>query len=1373
MNEELRALLKAYRELPRQTQKALELLSVVYRPISRKETLELVNGAGIRKGPGTKFTYADMRKLVDRLMTRRLVTKKGQRFQCNTDIAEAITREAGRAGRLKEWVEITDVLLPGRRARRRATYPYHRSWQEFLEVIRISVHLNEPEEFQRHAGIWRSAYDLAGACPDPFDRIFNRPFDAAWLDSRDPVIRDAGSARIVENALQSLAPCREQADFLRQHPHDRGNYLVAEHDILAGNGGATSMDLPDDSAWGQVLRGWARCIEGQWQQAIAHFEGAVKIHRKARGIRRAVVLPPRFQALRVIALLGTGEIRHARAAGKLADEARDAVSNVAPLYRALKGATLLLADGPEAARECVASVMPETITDPLLQVFACTALCWVDRDRVRKHRQALAELGRRAEGDGYAWVAAECRRILERADPEGRPPTGASQPTEGYRALVDAVRDQAPWERKLAALEGLTLGGKKQAGAAAASRLTWRILPHGETATIEPYEQKLNKKGLWTKGRSVSLRRLHDRSDVGCLSAQDFRICAAVEAAYWSGRADYAMSIDKAMPALVGHPLVFRADNPETRVEVIEAEPQLQVTAEGDQVRMRLVPEPVEDHRVRVTVQSRTRVAVTVFGPEHNELFSVLGADGMDVPAGSEDRVERAVAAVSGVVTVHSDVGGGTDAVEVAADPTPLIHLTPYGNGLRVEPFAAPLGTDGPLLAPGEGGSSVISVTGGQRTRAARDLPEEKRRIDSAVASCPTLRRSSRDEAGWTLPEPDQCLELLEELHALGDRVRVGWPGGEKLSIRHRVTADNLYLKIRQGRDWFRIDGEVRLDSGLVMTLRELLDRAEKAKSRFIEVGKDQFVALSGHFLKRVSELGAYAERHGKGLRFHPSRTLALEPLVEDAGAVDADEHWAKRLERFRRAQAHQPEVPSTLQAELRDYQVEGFQWAARLAEWGAGACLADDMGLGKTIQALAVALSRAPDGPTLVVAPTSVCANWIEETRRFAPTLNAIQFGQGDREKTLEGLKPFDLLVCSYGLLHTETEGLAAISWETVVLDEAQAIKNRETLRSRAAMRLAGGFRMITTGTPIENHLGELWNLFHFINPGLLGSAKSFVQKFAMPIHQQGSHEARGALKRLIQPFILRRTKAAVLEELPARTEITVRVEMGAAERALYHAVRERAMLELHSTAGEGGGAAHLRILKAITRLRLACCHPSLAIPDTELAGAKLEAFMETAAELIDNGHKALVFSQFTTHLAIVRSRLDDEGIRYHYLDGSTPPKARKREVDAFQAGDGDLFLISLRAGGQGLNLTAADYVVHLDPWWNPAVEDQASDRAHRIGQTRPVTIYRLVMKDTIEEKIIELHSTKRDLADDLLEGADMSGKMSAEELLALIREA
>ena len=302
------------------------------------------------------------------------------------------------------------------------------------------------------------------------------------------------------------------------------------------------------------------------------------------------------------------------------------------------------------------------------------------------------------------------------------------------------------------------------------------------------------------------------------------------------------------------------------------------------------------------------------------------------------------------------------------------------------------------------------------------------------------------------------------------------------------------------------------------------------------------------------------------------------------------------------------------------------------------------------------------------------------------------------------------------------------------------------------------------------ENDLDELWSLFNFVNPGVLGSREGFQKRFGRPIERDRDPHARQALRALIRPFLLRRTKAAVLSELPPRTEQTMSVEMGEAEHAFYEALRQQS-LDRIAALNVAPGQRKLQILSEITRLRRACCNPSLIDPAAGIPSGKLDAFLELVDELIRNRHRALVFSQFVGHLDLVRAALDRRDIRYEYLDGSTPSNERERRVAAFQAGGADLFLISLRAGGTGLNLTAADYVVHLDPWWNPAVEDQASDRAHRIGQERPVTIYRLIMQDSIEERILQLHHDKRDLATDILEGGEMSARLSEEALLELIK--
>jgi SNF2 family DNA or RNA helicase len=693
---------------------------------------------------------------------------------------------------------------------------------------------------------------------------------------------------------------------------------------------------------------------------------------------------------------------------------------------------------------------------------------------------------------------------------------------------------------------------------------------------------------------------------------------------------------------------------------------------------------------------------------------------------------------------------------------------------LKAALLVRPFDQAGPYFQPGLGGVSVIVEVAGERLQTQRSLLNERQLADAVIETCPTLQNWESDNSEWLISDPEACLELILELQELGDRAIIEWPEGEKMRIKQRAGVDSFKMRISSQQDWFEASGELQLNDDQVLDMKQLMDLLSTTPGRFIPLGDGEFLALTATFRKQLDELRIFSQRQGDNLRFHPLAGLAMQDLFEDMEDLVADQKWQDQVRRLKELPALQPTLPSTLQAELRDYQLDGFRWLSQLAHWGVGACLADDMGLGKTLQSLALILNRAAAGPTLILAPTSVCTNWIGEVEKFAPTLRVVQLSALDRQETLDGLQPRDLLVCSYGLLQQEEVGemLANIMWETIVLDEAQAIKNAATKRSQAAMRLQGNFKLLTTGTPIENHLGELWNLFQFINPGLLGSLDNFNQKFANPIERLQEHDARLRLKKLIQPFILRRTKAQVLAELPARTEIVLHVQLSKEEKLFYEALRREALEKLTNSEANAGQK-HLQVLAEIMRLRRACCHTKLVKPEINLASSKLELFGETVTELLDNGHKALVFSQFVDHLSIVRAYLDEHKITYQYLDGSTPAKERKKRVDAFQAGEGDVFLISLKAGGTGLNLTAADYVIHLDPWWNPAVEDQASDRAHRIGQLRPVTIYRLVAKDTIEDKIVALHQHKRDLANSLLEGTEMSGRISTDDLLKLIRDA
>jgi SNF2 family DNA or RNA helicase len=410
-------------------------------------------------------------------------------------------------------------------------------------------------------------------------------------------------------------------------------------------------------------------------------------------------------------------------------------------------------------------------------------------------------------------------------------------------------------------------------------------------------------------------------------------------------------------------------------------------------------------------------------------------------------------------------------------------------------------------------------------------------------------------------------------------------------------------------------------------------------------------------------------EESESGLRLHALNALDLERLSEGLGEFDADASWRNILSKLHNSfDGKAAELPDGFRATLRDYQLKGYQWMQRLASVGLGACLADDMGLGKTVQSIAVLLARAGDGPSLVLAPTSVCSNWETEVEAFAPQLKLICLREGDRGTLLRSASNFDVVICTYGLLSLEAERLQQVQWGTVILDEGQNIKNSLTKRSQAVMDLKAGFRIVLSGTPIENHLAELWNLFRFLNPGLLGTIEQFRKRFQDPIERNNDSIALDRLKRIVSPFLLRRIKNKVLHELPPITEIVLELEPSIAERTILETLRRQYLEDLDDNKDKT-----MQVLAALMRLRRACCNVDLIKPGLNIPSSKLEAFLDLVEELREGDHRALVFSQFVDHLTILRKALDERGTKYQYLDGSTSVRKRAEAVAAFQAGQGD----------------------------------------------------------------------------------------------------
>jgi SNF2 family DNA or RNA helicase len=1387
---------KKYFDLPPFAQKIVQLFSVIYAPIDKNSFLSCLSQTGTLDQNNKPFVTKTLSRHIDKLLAAGLLVQESrQGAECHPLLKEIATRHAVKTGQLEILVIAVEQKLPVHTHWQNGSRIFH-SRHQCVREIRIGLYRQDPSFINKQIEDYQKYGDSEEkiAIQNIFEQICNNPFDADWFGTLPQGLYESGISSILINAALKLSPAEEAFALLEEecstsgkHCSDYLQLVLTEQLLLRGCTQEAQQSLERISDEYQnnaaVFRGWLSFLRGENDQAITYYTDALKALKKATG-KRQIYFNTIGGLFFILALLKDGSVQRFREAEEYANLIwRQSDHWLRFIYVRLK-MVLQVQQGDIFQKEFVVSAHIGSVEEEnsLQTLFCSLCLYWMDAESAKRRLPNLLEpLYRRSLASGHHWLAMETAELLSRLKPSSSYKTQAATLREdsGIQTIVDLIQPQAAWEMCLNALANLQKEPQAPAKAESELRLAWFITFYPSRCVLQPREQKVNAKGEWSKGRPIALKRLSNNlSEFNYVTSQDMRVCSCIETyndGSYYGKVDYTFS-EKAISALIGHPLVFWEDTPNIRVEIVKGEPELLVKkGKQDRLTLEFSPKLAESQNILHIKETPTRIKVIEITVEHRRIAEILGKENkLNVPAIAEKQVLAAINAVSGIVTVHSDIGGGLEgAEEVPAQTLPHIHLLPANAGLKVTLLSRPFAQGGPYYRPGTGGETVIAEIDGKRLQTRRNLPEEKQLAKASVAACPTLTRTEEQDGEWVIVDPEDCLELLLELQTLGNSVVMAWPEGEKLRVSHNADLKDFNLSIQRQQDWFAATGELKLNNDLVLDMQQLLELLEKTPSRFIPLGDGQFLALTQAFRKRLDELRMFSEKHSKGIRFHPLAALGLEDFVDEVGKVKADKHWKAHRERLKEMQNLQPELPSTLQAELRDYQMDGFCWLARLAHWGVGACLADQMGLGKTVQALAVILRNAHQGPTLIIAPTSVCMNWVSEAQKFAPTLNIIQFSGANRQKLLSGLQPLDMLVCSYGLLQQEevAQMLSEVQWQTIVLDEAQAIKNMTTKRSQAAMNLKSDFKLITTGTPIENHLGELWNLFRFINPGLLGSFESFNQRFAIPIEKYQDKLARNKLKKLIQPFLLRRLKNQVLEELPSRTEILLHVELSREEKAFYEALRRQAISKLTETDAEAGKK-HLQVLAEIMKLRRACCNPSLVMPDTELSSSKLQLFGEVLGELLENRHKALVFSQFVDHLHIIRDYLEQQGINYQYLDGSTSVAERKKRVDAFQGGSGDVFLISLKAGGTGLNLTAADYVIHTDPWWNPAVEDQASDRAHRIGQQRPVTIYRLVAKDTIEEKIVQLHQHKRDLADSLLEGADMSGKISTEVLLQLITE-
>ena len=642
-------------------------------------------------------------------------------------------------------------------------------------------------------------------------------------------------------------------------------------------------------------------------------------------------------------------------------------------------------------------------------------------------------------------------------------------------------------------------------------------------------------------------------------------------------------------------------------------------------------------------------------------------------------------------------------------------------------------------------------------TKVHRNLPQEV----AFLAQLNQLGLSDMPEKAQAKMPLGQALvwlrQNLDTLKALGIELRQAMPKG----IQFALALPKLELKAHAQMDWFELGGEVVI--GDIRVPFRLLRQALRKRQPWIQLPSGDLLPIPDDWLVALQDLAlAQPARHADGETFEllPGQLAMLSPFLEEKSiSAQLPEGLQTKLQNVSSPASR--ELPSSFRGKLRPYQQSGYEWLHALRDAQLGACLADDMGLGKTIQTLALLCDlhpphSNPKKTSLLVVPNSLLYNWEREAKQFAPHLRILRHIGSQRYRQSDHFGLYHIILTSYGTLRSDKALFEAFRFEAVILDEAHAIKNYESATAKAVFGLQAGFRLSLTGTPIENNLMELWSQMQFCNPGLLGSASQFRTQYAQAIERQADQKRADRLRKMIAPFLLRRLKQQVAQDLPAKTVQTLYCELTEPQRHAYERVRSAYRATILEKLEDGSLAQNrFLVLRGLTHLRQIACHPALTEPDYTDESGKFESLCYKLQEVLDEGHKVLIFSQFVRHLALLQNWLKQQQIPYAYLDGQT--KDRSQQADRFEKDPNiHLFLLSLKAGGVGLNLTKADYVFVLDPWWNPAAEAQAIDRAHRIGQDKPVFVYKFITRDTVEERILELQERKAALAGALIQADD-----------------
>ncbi len=945
-------------------------------------------------------------------------------------------------------------------------------------------------------------------------------------------------------------------------------------------------------------------------------------------------------------------------------------------------------------------------------------------------------------------------------------------------SIVSRLNKIKPWMYMLDSLENVKIPKSVEKY----ERLIYVLEPN--EMRVSPFLQKKNDKGEWD-GSIQRIWKGKSREIPECATDEDFRILKTLPAGQVSFKdGDGLLSFVDC-----DHIFLMPKWGKQLRQVNVKVEhPYLIVNKENDRQfhiysNLKLSDLDKQTNAFVRVIDDTHYGVIHVRDLERDVYKSFLQIETM--PSEAESRLKQTLLRLDGVTKIYSQLIHKDDAFE-DADSRLVLRLFPntnVGATWRVEMVIIPFENSKYTATPAEGQSLSILNDGVHLRLIKRDFEVEKRNLFTFEKFCQDSAIIYEDEdaadVASALLNLENVLDIITWARENEDKAVVELMEGCKFNVGEKLTPKDLHVETMQSvRGWFNFVGQL-VSHDIKIGLTDLMRKIQNGVGKYIRVDDDNYVEVSQSLRQLISRLRLYNDNLEEKLAI-PELALASLDGEFDAAFGDSNREIFAIRQKINDSQTCDYPIPTTLKGELKHYQVDGYKWMMRTLSWSGGVCLADDMGLGKTIQTIAVMLQKSMDGPILVVAPTSVVLNWQNELKRFAPSLDSVVLNQClHKTKAIEEASGGTVLVTSYGMMLTQIANLEKVEWGMIVLDEAHAIKNSNTKAFKSVVRLSGKSRVVLTGTPIQNHFSEIWSLFHFSNPGLLGSQKSFSEKvkYNRERDDDWADDVAKEINSVVRPFILRRTKKEVLDELPGIEDVVLDVMLTKEEYAVYDSTRlavKKEFQEKDSYASDRAlsavGPHKIAVFAMLTKLRELTCSPSLLVQGWNERSSKETAFLDLLQEIDLEDNRVLVFSQFTGFLDRVKSLLSEEGIEYLYLDGSTPMKERSKLIDKFQEGRTPIFLISLKAGGVGLNLTAANYVIHLDPWWNPAIEQQATDRAYRIGQDQKVTVFHFIAKGTIEEKMLELQRRKQTVSDMVLSGTDTSSLMTKEDVMDIL---